>query len=163
VVKRFVVEPTRLVGIPGATVKVSWEVEHADKVVLEPGGEAPPISSKVLPVSKSTLLSLIATGRGGEKRAQADVIVDKAICTVMYEGKEGVALRSGPGPTRQVLQALFLHDVLTPDGRYPGRWLFVHTADGNEGWVREDAGVVECNFSTESRIGRWCRPAVGSC
>ena len=77
VVNAFAVEPAEVVLGTGGVVRLTWDVQNADSVAIEPGlGPVGPVGSRELPApSGDTVYTLVARNAGGEVRSQALVRV----------------------------------------------------------------------------------------
>jgi len=76
VVNSFTVSETEVTA--GAEVTLSWDVSGADTIEISPGVGvvANPLDSQSVPVSQTTIYSLLATSLGGEVGAQVQITVD---------------------------------------------------------------------------------------
>ncbi|MDI7277984.1 MAG: hypothetical protein QME94_18540, partial [Anaerolineae bacterium] len=77
VVSSFKAEPAEVVLGVGGTVHLSWDVQNADSVAIEPGlGPVGPVGGRDLPApTADTVYTLVARNVGGESRAEVQVRV----------------------------------------------------------------------------------------
>ncbi len=146
-VKSFTVEPSSLVKGQVATVRLTWDTEQADTVTIEPAvGAVGPAGSRDVPApDKDTVYTLVAKNAGGEGRAQAQVTVSEALCTVTTND---LNFRTGPGTVYEPpIRKLSSGTRLTPLSRSPdGQWIEVKVQQtGETGWVSAAASYVSCN------------------
>ena len=99
VVTAFAVDPSTVVKGEVATIQISWDVQDADTVAIEPGlGPVGPVGSREAPApSADTVYTLVAKNAGGETRAEAQVSVVEPTPTPT----KTPSVTPTPGPTWQ--------------------------------------------------------------
>lgn len=146
----FTVDPTTVIEGVAPTVKLTWQTDQTSAVTIEPGlGPVGLDGTRDVPAPTSdTVYTLVATGPGGEAKAQVQVYVQAPRCLA---ATGDLRLRTGPGtvydppiaslPAGTELKPLAYSAVGYPDGQ----WVKVQViGSGQEGWVSRDF-LGDCN------------------
>jgi hypothetical protein len=148
----FTASPSSLVAGQVPKIRLMWETESANRVIIEGIGEVAKSGPyEVDAPSTTTTFRLVASNSAGdEDKKTAKVTVKQPSCTVQ---SASATLYSGPGEQFSVVRSLPKGTPLEPLTRLAnGEWIEVDVLGGSsvQGWVKVDPQSISCNVNLQN-------------